>query len=308
MSNLILIHQLRNVQEPSPISKKSLSEKLEMKLENLSGTQVVYWSTCLREMAFVSIHDIHLLTTNSYQVFSEADAFRFLLEIVCGLQSPLLGETEVQGQFKDFVAKMAETHPEFWGLHSSFFQSVLAESKRVRTVHLKNIGSSSYGSLLRKRLQAQSEVAILGAGHLAKELLPWLKHMRKVFIYARSPEKVQYLQQTFPNLEIKSFSQKPEVSTLVIAAPMGNEDIIHWMKDSAVQSIYDLRGESSLNPHQVQKYSAYEPFSQWLEEMQQEQKVLSLKVVTAKEDIQKCSEAFARKSISRPGGWEDLCG
>ena len=37
----------------------------------------------------------------------DGDAYRLLLEILCGLQSPMLGETQVMGQFKSFLSSLA---------------------------------------------------------------------------------------------------------------------------------------------------------------------------------------------------------
>ena len=149
MSELILIHRARN------------GNALEL--------GVPTWSTCLRQIAFLHSDDFNQIEKSlqsSDEVYRSVSAYCFLLEVVCGLKSPLLAETEVQGQFKIFLQEISKTHHQFWGIFSGFFQGVLSASKYVRTEHLTDLGSQSYGSLIRRRLEINDSVTILGAGHL----------------------------------------------------------------------------------------------------------------------------------------------
>jgi hypothetical protein len=79
----------------------------------------ILWRTCLREVAFVgSTH-----APSSPAVLKDVDAYTLLLEIVAGLRSPLIGETEVQAQFKAFHSHFAEQ-----------FVSMLAADERLGTI------------------------------------------------------------------------------------------------------------------------------------------------------------------------------
>src|SRR5262249_36514668 len=71
------------------------------------GADQAIWRTCLREVAFLD----EPLTLTSHkpvthvangQRLEEGPAYQLLLEILCGLQSPMIGETQVLGQFKSF--------------------------------------------------------------------------------------------------------------------------------------------------------------------------------------------------------------
>ena len=70
------------------------------------------------------------------------EAYRLLLEILCGLRSPMVGETQVMGQFKAFLASLDREHA--WV--NRVGQRLLTDARDVRTRHLQGLGSRSYGS------------------------------------------------------------------------------------------------------------------------------------------------------------------
>src|SRR5205085_5331838 len=83
------------------------------------------------------------------EVFRGQQAYAFLLEVICGLNSPIVGETAVMGQFKDFLldAKFPRTS---WGnFLRQLVTNLMIDAKRVRARHMQGIGSQSYGSLVR---------------------------------------------------------------------------------------------------------------------------------------------------------------
>ncbi|MGH9904348.1 MAG: hypothetical protein ACRD8U_02050, partial [Pyrinomonadaceae bacterium] len=56
------------------------------------------WETCLRRIVFVppdQVAAISVIRGTSSDIYHGEDAYRFLLEAICGLHSPLVGETEV---------------------------------------------------------------------------------------------------------------------------------------------------------------------------------------------------------------------
>ncbi|TAK16175.1 MAG: hypothetical protein EPO35_05870, partial [Acidobacteria bacterium] len=61
------------------------------------------WRTCLRDVTFVD-------EAHSADTLAEEDAYALLLEVLCGLRSPMLGETQVMGQFKAFLATVPAEH------------------------------------------------------------------------------------------------------------------------------------------------------------------------------------------------------
>ena len=69
------------------------------------------WQTCLRRILFLNSSDnravieaaeVGKATPPTVEVFRGEEAYRFLLEVICGLNSPIVGETAVMGQFKEF--------------------------------------------------------------------------------------------------------------------------------------------------------------------------------------------------------------
>ena len=70
------------------------------------------WQTCLRRILFLNASDhaelIRSLEAGEIvrpvvEVFRGQQAYEFLLEVICGLNSPIVGETAVMGQFKEFL-------------------------------------------------------------------------------------------------------------------------------------------------------------------------------------------------------------
>src|SRR5438046_10434818 len=69
------------------------------------------WQTCLRRILFLNSNDNRAAieaaeggkaVPPTVEVFRGQEAYRFLLEVICGLNSPIVGETAVMGQFKEF--------------------------------------------------------------------------------------------------------------------------------------------------------------------------------------------------------------
>lgn len=317
MTELILIHRPRN------------GNPLEGDILKKIDTAVPLWSTCLRQMAFLNgeqFFQIKDSVSESDEVYFSEEAFGFLLQVVCGLRSPLVGETEVQGQFKQFVQSLATQHVLFWNSFSSFFQQILSETKKIRSQHLLNLGSQSYGSLIRRRLKLSEGVSILGSGQLVQEILPWLKEVQRVHIHARSPEKASALKQGFPHVEVHAWPHQIHTRTLVIAAPIENQELVENLKNVsegrrilnhseitfAFDRVVDLRGEEKLSLSEIKSLGLspeqYESLSQLMHEMDQDSLRISEKVKQAQGAIQHCVSVFRRKTLVRPGGWEDLCG
>ena len=125
-----------------------------------------------------------------YEVYNGADAYRFLLQLACGLESEIAGETEILGQIKqswrDFEG--AQT-PEARTLRP-WMQRLLQDTKEVRTEYVVGLGSATYGSLVRRLLGGTltGPTLLLGAGQLAETILPFLD-TGEVLVWNRSSER-----------------------------------------------------------------------------------------------------------------------
>ncbi len=258
------------------------------------------WTTCLRQIAFLKnweLDDAKTQVSENDEVFEGYHALQFLIQVVCGLQSTLIGETEVHGQFKKFIME----HQELKNLG----EAVLLAAKKVRTEHLMDLGSQSYGSFIRKKVTHDS-VSIVGAGMLTQEILPWLKKVSHVDLHVRNLEKAQALKAQFPFVQIKSLEEKVSSSVLVIAAPIENSLAINLIS-SNVSAVFDLRGGGQSLNIQNQKLN-YESLPVIMEQIQKTQVVLRAKLMASEVAINRVAEDILKKLWLRPGGWEDLCG
>src|SRR5260221_3867882 len=111
------------------------------------------------------------------QGYAGADAYAFLLRFACGLESRLVGETEIFGQIKESWREFC-AHP---GLLSrqldSWVQLLFQDTKEVRARQLSGLGSASYGSQVRRLLGTATAgpTLLIGAGQPAPAVAPWIQ-------------------------------------------------------------------------------------------------------------------------------------
>jgi glutamyl-tRNA reductase len=128
-------------------------------------------------------------------------AYELLLRLACGLESKLAGETEVFGQFKQCWQEFQAARFDLAGHVSGLMQNLFRDVKDIRSRYLTGTGSASYGSLVRRVLNANAgssaaaanaPVLLVGAGQLAQSVAPWLKHS-ELWIWNRSAERAEAL-------------------------------------------------------------------------------------------------------------------
>lgn len=259
-----------------------------------AGLKDPVWSTCLRGLAFVKGRpDFPIMACD--EVYHQHLAYQFLLEIICGLHSPIIGETEVLGQFKIFAQSWVQLDES----REPLVQRLLNDAKAIRSRHLSGMGNQSYGSWLRKNLNSTSgQIHILGAGHLVQEILPYLEKQGEVILHARSPDKVGFFSRVL-NLKKSRFDK----GALVVAAPLSGEEIRQWLNGSTPEQIFDLRDNSSSDavcPTAV-------PLAEIFGQIEQTKAQLRPVVEKIKVEIAHRSELVAGQERVRPQGWDDLC-
>src|SRR5690606_19179742 len=119
-----------------------------------------------------------------------AEAYRFLLQLACGLESEIAGETEILGQIKQaWRDHEAGGSREALALRP-WIQRLLQDTKEVRSEYVVGLGSATYGSLVRRLLGAElpGPTLLLGAGQLAETILPFLD-TGEVLVWNRSRER-----------------------------------------------------------------------------------------------------------------------
>lgn len=128
------------------------------------------------------------------EVLRGAEAYRVLLEIGCGLQSEIVGETEIFGQLRTSWKQFQASEPAAAALLDSFMQQLIRDIKEIRTSHLQGNGGASYGSLTRILLDAdiRKPTLLVGAGQTARAVLPYLSG-RPLMIWNRTAERLPEL-------------------------------------------------------------------------------------------------------------------
>lgn len=308
MHNLFVFHQEHPHQGQG---KSSLPAPLE--LSGVPG-DFFLWRTCVRSMWIGFSNE----ATSTYQiqdfaldVFQDEEAYRFLLEVICGLRSPLLGETEVAGQFRNFYASLVDldscdSSPEW----KKLFANLMADLKTVRSKHLVGLGSQSYGSLCRRFLRPLSGVTLLGGGQLVQEILPWLiKDHKNVTAVARREEGRISLREKFPSIEVISFQEKLSRSceAVIVAAPLEAKVIESWIEAQEIKCrlVIDLREDSPSD--RITGVESVLNLRDFFGLIEQNKFEIESKVKQAHHAILERTRDRFREQSLRPFGWDDVC-
>jgi hypothetical protein len=127
--------------------------------------------------------------------FEGAAAYAFLLRFCCGLESKLVAETEIFGQIKqawrEFLGRGSPLSKQL----SPWVQHLFQDAKEIRAQHLGNLGSTSYGSQVRRLLGEEAgsgPTLLVGAGQLAQAVAPWLTGSQ-LWLWNRTAKRAQEL-------------------------------------------------------------------------------------------------------------------
>ncbi|MBX2987963.1 MAG: hypothetical protein KF802_08695 [Bdellovibrionaceae bacterium] len=248
------------------------------------------WATCLREILFVEdeLSQDEFQSVKGIEVYQDEQAVMFLLEVLCGLHSPVLGETEVMGQFKNYLSQIPEDH--LLRREPGFLPFLQNTTKEARTKFLSATGSLSYGQIVRRWLKDMPDVALWGFGSLGQELWPWMREKTSAVV-VRQPRA---LDSDVPFL----VGQTPKATAHVIAAPLADE-AVRALADRSF--VIDLRDGALDHPN-------VRTLQDLFAEIQQLRREREDIVPRCREFLRgKVEEYFSRHQI-RPFGWEDLCG
>jgi glutamyl-tRNA reductase len=259
------------------------------------------WRTCLRDVTFLA-HARWQAT----DAIAEEDAYQLLLEILCGLRSPMLGETQVMGQFKAFLASVPAEH----GWVKRVGQRLLADAGAIREQHLHHLGSRSYGSVVRHRVGAMDRVAIIGAGKLASEVLCFLSgHGRTVDVWGRRPTPPFDMPEgaTYRALDdIAEFGQIEAAAAVIVAAPVSSLVAANVAaRYRGLAQLIDLRGEQIGGAIDVPAPCV--TLQDVFNDMQAARRHAEEQCEAAKLEIAVRSRQFGLRDDRRPFGWDDLC-
>jgi glutamyl-tRNA reductase len=262
------------------------------------------WRTCLREVAFLTEWtDSDERDDTNAPVVTDAEAYTLLLEIVCGLRSPLVGETEVQAQFKAFLASLDRRRD---APLLRLGQRVLADAKVIRQRHLQGFGAHSYGPLVARHVPEGRRVILVGTGALAAEVSGNLTSTGHTIDRwgrrAVDDRDVYHLLSAARDRPVES----GDPATLIIAAPASQSDLLAVAACySQVREIIDLRAS-----HERSAFADDAPVTT-LDDLFVEARSVSTAPVSrlsaARRDISSLGQAYVRREELHPFGWDDLC-
>lgn len=307
MSGLIIIHKPYQEGESLIHTLNEANEALQKKL---------VWQTCRREILFC---DEHLYRHNiqlfdQYEIYENIEAEAFLIEVLCGLKSPLVGETEVFGQFKNWWQSLDSHH--FKQKFNGRIQHLYSVVKKIREESLCGMGSQSYGSLLRKKIEEYERAHIqntvidfIGAGQLVQEMVPWVQKKWTYQVRCRQPAKARHQHALSLARHIQPLDELTPVSpVLVVAAPLSHQDLQSWIirQDvGAETAVFDFRHDSATSPLK-NKFKHYVTLNDLTLEVQEQRAVIETQVRQAHQTIRNWVQSEMNRAQVRPFGWDDL--
>jgi len=263
------------------------------------GAELYAFKTCLRTLYFGILEDTsEVRGLESFDVYTDQKAYQFLLEVICGLYSPVVGETEIFGQFRTFWQSQDYPYP-----LQQIFDNAVTDAKKIRKLHLTDLGGQSYGSVIRKLLKSPTSVAVIGSGSLVQDILPWIyKDENKVGVFARNRTAALNLKAKYERLDVSSLDARIESNVVIVAAPISTQEL-EAMVDNKDALVIDLRGDND----GCAQFKNYRDLAAFFSTIQQNQaKIIQAKNL-ALQGIQELSlQRFFMESL-RPFGWDDIC-
>lgn len=207
----------------------------------LSGA--FYLDTCQRVVWVTSQDEFERVSETTdwtgYEVSTGVAAYSFLLRVATGLESQVVGETDVFGQLKEAWRKAAYDLDENVDF---YIQKIFEDTKEIRSRYLQHLGGVSYGTLVRKFLQTKKNydpTLLVGAGQLAQSVGSFLVE-QEIWIINRSIDKAHALADEL----------KREHGARVRVLETAEEQAEGWLKSS--QAVICVPVEEALDPARVE--------------------------------------------------------
>ena len=255
------------------------------------------WRTCVRAVGFVEHRS---LIPPEVRALHDEAAYAHLLEVICGLQSPMVGETEVMHQFKMFAASL----PDDQAMFRELCQMLLADARQVRAGYLLDLGSRSYGSIVRRLVRDCCRVAVAGTGMLAKEIIPFVAGTHIVDVWGRRAAFDCVSPVAYRRFDDQLSAGEPTV--IVVAAPIDAAVIrVIAARYSDVKLLIDLRAEGAQDP--APPVAPIVTLADVFAGVADTTRAIEARVAKAREEIRRRASAFASRAKLNPSGWHDLC-
>lgn len=281
----------------------------------LDSCQRLLWACWASELERVQMRS-ELPEIAALEIFEGADAYQFLLRVAAGLESEIVGETDIFGQLKEAWRKNpvdAEM--------SHLLERVFEDTKDIRSRYLQHLGGASYGSLVRMMLkQSPGPTLLVGAGQLAQSVAPYLAD-QELWIANRSADKAAALCAALteqaqgalaPRIRIISPEEEAmawrKAASVVVCIPLDAERDAHkveWRKgcEGPVIHLGGHRAEAA----RWSELPAFEALDDLFALKKAQGDVRTTQVAQAgRACAEKAKLRSLGASVTLPHGWEDL--
>ncbi len=218
-----------------------------------------YLKTCQREILIIDKNNIKKPYPISGDEFNGQEGYAFLLETICGLQSDLVGETEITRQFKDtYSCYLLSPYKNKFII--SILERIFQDSKKIRTEFLNEICQESYAGLTKKiirSLNITAPVLIFGSGKLTYDLSMLLNKHYPVHVCARDIEQLQKIEREFKVGTFDIGSQHLAlmfpvlINTISSNQKVLNIDLVAWQQKNHRGVIIDLADQEQFNRYEL---------------------------------------------------------
>ena len=178
--------------------------------------------------------------------FAGPKGYQFLLEVICGLRSRLLGENEIVGQFKEAYEGYLEKEKRNSDI-LLLLQKLFKDAKDIRTQYLSEVGQYSYAGITKKLISNRStmnKLLVVGSGQLAEDILKVMHRKFDIHLLARNEEKVKELKNNydFKILDWAKFNDAARYATIVNT--IGSKEVL--FSEKFFKTYLLLNGQKSL--------------------------------------------------------------
>jgi glutamyl-tRNA reductase len=143
-------------------------------------------------------------SSEAIYTLAEPQSLKHLFKVACGLDSMVLGETEILGQLKD-AYQLAHKHQHTGGKLNKAFQRAFHVAKHVRTHTNIQRGSVSVASVAVELAEkifsslAERPVLVIGAGDTSGKVARALfsRGVKNIIVTSRTPENAEVLAKEF---------------------------------------------------------------------------------------------------------------
>jgi len=296
------------------LAKKTLPANA--KLNAVAGS--FFFESCQRYLWITSVSEN--LEIPSAEKYVGEDAYRFLMSISAGLESEIIGETDVFGQLKtawsSFEKSKLKTELAPW------MQKLFEDTKDLRSRFLQNLGSASYGSLVRKLIaRGPGPVLIIGAGQLGQSIAPYLLSHCEIWISNRDEKKLESFYEELANksgarVRKIAFAELDEALALaaqvVICIPPGESASERARDRRWIEARVEVGNLIHLGMlrKQADDWLRIAGFKCLDDLFELQKSIQDLKLIQVNQAKKACHERAKLRalgaSLSLPHGWEDL--